>query len=93
MVQCKQCGQWFGEVVTSDGSLSDHICISQSKSTPAYPTTAWQIQPPMTLRQWYAGLAMLGLIAGNYTEPIKPEDIAAEAIEQADAMIEEEGKR
>lgn len=51
------------------------------------------IEPGMTLRQWYAGLAMQGTIASQTPdESIDPEMCAKWCFEVADAMIAEGSK-
>jgi hypothetical protein len=46
----------------------------------------------MTLRQWYAGQALAGFCANVIMNQHSPNLIATIALEQADAMIEAEGK-
>ena len=46
----------------------------------------------LTKREWLAGLAMQGIMANPSFTTNSPEDIAAGAIEQADALIEELNK-
>lgn len=43
----------------------------------------------MTLRQYYAGLAMQGLIAGQYDDSYNYEELACASIKRADALIKE----
>ncbi len=60
----------------------------QTKDTPAFPCTS---QLGMTLRQWYAGLALQGLISSNRGGLNMPgiESIAKAAALFADSMIRE----
>ena len=44
----------------------------------------------MTLRQWYAGMALQGLIAAGFGNP--DGTAAVQAVAQADALIAAEGK-
>jgi len=49
----------------------------------------------MTMRQWYAGLAMMGIICGHEihaTEALAMPNAAERAFRMADAMIAEEKK-
>lgn len=46
-------------------------------------------QPGMTLRQWYAGLAMQGLLACSTTEEDTPGEAAKYAVKFTDALIAE----
>ncbi len=65
----------------------------------AFPVSSGGIgenfQKGMTLRQWYAGLAMQGMLASceRMVKPVPIEAIAEMAFDQAQAMIEESGKR
>ena len=57
---------------------------------PAFPIPAdmqsnsW---PGMTLRQWYAGMAMQALVSLNDLGRVSRDDITVEAYRQADSMI------
>jgi len=65
------------------------------KFEPAFPVNSQggtEIYSGMSLRDWFAGMAMLGIVAGQFAKnnpdfvwPI--EDIADEAYKQADAML------
>lgn len=44
----------------------------------------------MTRRQWFAGMAMQGILAADPALRIKPDVIASWAYEQADAMLAHE---
>ena len=66
---------------------------------PAFPCEYWEggmvpgliHQPGMTLRQWYAGMAMQGILAsGTCLEDFGYEDFAIEAFKHADAMLSQE---
>lgn len=69
---------------------------------PAFPHPHGQIgntyimpEDGMTLRQWYAGMALIGLIdhLRSFSPEVIPEEfIAREAFRQADAMIKEGSK-
>ena len=60
---------------------------------PAFPRTAPHPQNGMTLRQWYAGMAMQGLLADEGMDVEGFEHNAArKAFAYADAMIAEEKK-
>lgn len=52
--------------------------------------------PPLTLREWYAGLAMLGYHAGRPDRPsdplLTPEVVAIGCVRYADALIAELAK-
>ena len=58
---------------------------------PAYPSHPDSAYAGMTLRQWYAGLAMQGLCANKEFSGCGPDDIAEMAFDQADAMFECKG--
>lgn len=52
-------------------------------------------EPGMTLRQWYAGMALIGLMyrSRSFSPEVIPEEVVArEAFQQADAMIKEWSK-
>lgn len=51
---------------------------------------AWD-QEGMSVRQWFAGMAMMGSLA-NPSIDMKFADVAKTAYEQADAMLGEEAK-
>lgn len=48
--------------------------------------------PLMTLRQWYAGMALQGMNANADCNPWLPNYLADQAFKQADAMIAHEKK-
>ena len=55
-------------------------------------TDASKLDPGMTLRQWYAGKALSGLLAGEtggYATNEWPSNIASDAVTLADALIAE----
>lgn len=61
---------------------------------PHGPTHQYGSHPGMSLRQWYAGMAMQGLLASETEENDKGySELAEMAFKQADAMLEQEGKR
>lgn len=70
--------------------------MNKDTSGPAFPCTEANGLnnglPGMTLRQWYAGLAMQGIFAYGPGEYWTNERIATEAFAMADAMIEEGSK-
>ena len=60
----------------------------------AFPQ-AWEAYPGMTLRDWYAGMAMQGFIAGlrgSVLDELSPQDakalLVSESYGVADAMLE-----
>jgi hypothetical protein len=59
-----------------------------------YPSgdIAWE-QDGMSLREWYAGMALMGVMANpNYKDFTTEEDIAKSCWVQADKMLEMENK-
>lgn len=74
--------------------------MSDTGNQPAFPPNAgWRDNGPdgrgMTLRQWYAGQALAGLIANPNMCPATLEEInhgASRCFDMADAMIAEGGK-
>lgn len=59
---------------------------------PAYPSFSsegYTIQEGMTLRDWFAGMALQGLVMNAYTID---DGIAKTAYEQADAMMKARGE-
>ena len=46
----------------------------------------------MSLRDWFAGLAMVGILADNTTDPTAVQ-LAEDAYEAADAMLAERNKK
>lgn len=82
--------------------------MSKDTSGPAFPMMRDQsheerfiIEPGMTLRQWYAGLAMQGLIArgaltctlDGFSRPFNEKEVTDQAFAMADAMIAEGSKQ
>ncbi len=69
---------------------------------PAFPTNDLlangKVHPPsqgMTLREWYAGMALQGILAGDHpiTHGLDAETVVAEAAHSfADAMLKERSK-
>jgi len=59
---------------------------------PAFPVPQPCCREGMTLRQWYAGLAMQGLLAADADLVQNSLEIAARAWLQADDMLETENK-
>ena len=49
----------------------------------------WGDEPGMTLRQWYAGIALPAAIQEAHDLNIHPDKVALEAVEYADALIAE----
>lgn len=54
-----------------------------------YPRNATVAEPGMTVRQWYKGMAVCGLVANDSR---LAEAVAEEAAEVADALIAEDAK-
>jgi hypothetical protein len=50
---------------------------------------AWMQDSGMTLRDWFAGMAMQGLISGDLDQRMNPERVGEFAWEQADQMIKQ----
>lgn len=63
---------------------------------PAFPVGSgqWKDFPGMTLRDWFAGQALAGWLAyfAGTSSPMKPENMALESYQFADAMIAERDK-
>jgi hypothetical protein len=61
---------------------------------PAFPTIKWDAPQGMSLRDWFAGQALMGLIAGRNYDMSTPHvvDRAGDAYTIADAMIAEREK-
>ena len=57
----------------------------------AFPGSVNWIHPGMTMREWYAGMALDGLMVAFPTN--SPEQLAKWAFDFADAMIAEAAKR
>ncbi len=54
---------------------------------PTFFTQGGTLRPGMTLREWFAGLAMQGIIAANPDFLGSPEQIAESAFRVADEML------
>lgn len=82
--------------------------MSKDKSGPAFPMMRDQsheerfiIEPGMTLRQWYAGLAMQGMLCNGFIPNIvgpdgstlQSDNYAECAFRMADAMLAEGSKQ
>ena len=80
--QCPICKRWIISELDSSGAIATHDCLRMDTSDPVVQRTL----PPITLRQWYAGLAMQALVIWELNNQ---EQIAQAAFKQADAMIEE----
>lgn len=78
--------------------------MTKDTSRPAFPMMRDQsheerfiIEPGMTIRQWYAGLAMQGLIArgaltctlDGLSRPFNEKEVKEQAFAMADEMIKE----
>lgn len=57
---------------------------------PAYPHPQGCTYPGITIRQWYAGLAMQGLMANHEFSTKSEEAITTYAFQQADSMLAHE---
>jgi hypothetical protein len=59
--------------------------VNTNNGGPAFPCDEWQLPSPgMTLRDWFAGQALTGLLMANY----QVDDVVArEAYDAADAML------
>lgn len=71
--------------------------MTTAQPLPGNPRTDTNVFfPPLTLREWYAGLAMLGYHAGRPDRPsdpiLTPEVVAIGCVRYADALIAELGK-
>lgn len=71
----------------SNGTKSDYPFIT-CDGGPAFPFTPDTLQTGMSLRDYFAGMAMDRPVTGS-----TPEDIAAEAYAIADAMLRERAKK
>lgn len=61
-------------------------------SDPAFPSNTWPVTVGMSLRDYFAGQALVGLLACGNTSGV-PMSFATWAYEQADAMlVAREGK-
>ena len=70
-----------------DGGPAFPVIDDERTRLPIYSTSG------MTLRQWYAGMAMVGITASPKTvAKISPDEVAACAYEVADAMLAEREK-
>ena len=74
--------------------------MTKDTSGPAFPMMRDQsheerfiIEPGMTLRQWYAGLAMQGMLACPVQPQSGPDMFARDAFAMADAMLAEGNKQ
>lgn len=59
-----------------------------SDSRGAAHNTTFEPQGGMTIRDWFAGQALAGLLASEAWCRDRPDDVARAAYEQADAMLE-----
>jgi len=81
--------------------------MTKDTSRPAFPMMRDQsheerfiIEPGMTIRQWYAGLAMQGLLASgalsvkqaDHVRPFNEQEVSDQAFAMADAMLAEGSK-
>lgn len=46
----------------------------------------------MTLRDWFAGMALQGILAKQYGDYVFPDDVSRECYSYADAMIKARGE-
>ena len=74
------------------------------ENPPAFPGTWWdqnsagenqarECWPGMTLRDWFAGQALAGMVAGSRGLDITIEQFATESYSLADAMLAERERR
>jgi hypothetical protein len=77
------------------------VTTPKDNGGPAFPQTndSWngsEHNPPtptgMTLRDWFAGMALQGMVANSSIDAIKPQEYASDAYLYADAMIMERNK-
>ena len=61
----------------------------KDRSKPAFPVPEFANLKGMTIREYYAGLAMQGILAGDTEGFFAPNDIAKNAVLYADALIAE----
>jgi hypothetical protein len=75
--------------------------MSKDNGGPAFPQTTTQsyggipstdVEGGMTLRQWYAGQALMGMIAGSQGLNITLEQFSQQSFALADLMIAEGNK-
>lgn len=64
----------------------------KSDGGPAFPTNGEDWQPGMTLRDWFAGQALVGLLAGSPDADCGPSGYANDAYSMADAMLKMKGR-
>lgn len=66
-----------------------------TEDTHAFPIATAQhiLGKGMTLRDWFAGEALNGLLAGRQNRLLRPQECAEEAYLLAEAMLIERGKR
>lgn len=70
------------------GPTGDSMTFEDGRTTHQYPA-----QPGMSLRDWFAGMAMQGILSSDTELFLKTEDIADIAYGQADEMIEQRNKK
>lgn len=58
---------------------------------PHYGGAGW-IGPGMTLRDYFAAMAMQGMFAGRHGSALTPSEWATQAFKMADAMLAERNK-
>lgn len=70
--------------------------MSKIDGGPAFPETShctngdfYEDRPGMTMRDYFAGFAMQGLIVADTQWTLNPKDLATMAYERADAMLKE----
>ena len=67
-----------------------------SENTPAFTREAYGCdnQPGMSLRDWFAGQALIGMVSAKCAEGLQysPTEIADDAFQVADAMLAERSK-
>lgn len=65
-----------------------------SPTTPAFPLvldedTNFSVVPGLTKREYFAAIALQGLLAGDVVKNLFPTEAACDALKYADALIEE----
>lgn len=76
--------------------INDEVIISNLKTDPKLAGELANMRIGMSLRDWFAGMALQGIMSKQYMEKIPdgypPAHRASEAYRYADAMLEERTK-